>query len=175
MENLNRIFEELKNDLGKPGVFIKEISSTDIETKGYKKGYLLPFVAENEYKYYHIYIDEALKYEEKISVIFHEMGHVKLDEFLGFQEVDSRIKADRLKWTQFTEFHAFKNQLEEGKRLFENGVTSILSISIDFINETYSNPEITQPYKFAIEDIWKENIWKECVQLIEKNEGAIKK
>ncbi len=168
MDDFEKLFEDLVNEFQSDKIIIKETPLDEIQKirPGFIDGCLFPFVLNNEYHHFQILIDEKLDYEKKICIILHEMGHINLNSKLGFEEVDKRIKDNRPKWTQLTEFQAFKYQLAEGKRLFEKGHTTILNRLINSINEIHASPDIDPSYKLAIEDIFKESIWKQCNNLI---------
>lgn len=164
------LFEKLKVEFQTEKIEIKEVPIAEIQeiNKGFIDGCVNPIFSNNQYERYDILIDESLEYDQKISILFHEMGHVKLYESLGFTKVNVQRTKNKDNWQAHSEFHAFKNQLEEGKKLFKNGVTSILPIVVNSINDTYKNTTLEPAYKEAAKDIFMENIWTECLQLIEK-------
>lgn len=170
MIDLKKIFEDKKNEFQKDNIIIKEVSIAEIQNikKGFIGGCFNPIISSNKYERFEILIDETLGYDEKISILFHEMGHVKLYEPLGFTKINTQRTKNKDGWQANSEFNAFKNQLEEGKTLFENGVTSVLSIIVKSINETHKNPIIETAYVEAIERIYESDIWNECNKLIKK-------
>lgn len=121
---------------------------------------------KEQYTSFKVKIDEKLSCEQKLSSLLHEFGHIKHYIELGFKKINDLKKSNDFEWIKNTEIRAYKNQLEEGKELFELGYHSILSTIINSINESYKNLNLHLPYKPAIEEIFKDNIWKECNQLI---------
>jgi hypothetical protein len=172
MEDFKKIFEDKKKEFQKDNLIIKEVPIAEIQklNKDFVDGCFNAIFSNNQYERFEILIDESLEYDQKISVLFHEMGHVKLYESLGFAMVNVQRTKNKDNWQVNSEFHAFKNQLEEGKKLFESGVTSMLPIVVKSINDTYKNTSLEPAYNEAIKDIFRENIWVECILLIEKND-----
>lgn len=164
------LFEKLKVEFQTTKIEIKEVHIDEIQeiNKGFIDGCVNAIFSNSQYERYDILIDESLEYDQKISILFHEIGHVKLYESLGYVRVNEQRSNNKDNWQSFSEFSAFKNQLEEGKKLFENGVTSILPIVVNSINDTYENTTLEPAYKEAVKDIFRENIWTECLQLIDK-------
>ena len=170
MIDLKKTFEDKKNEFQTNKIIIKEVSIAEIQkiNKGFIGGCVNAIFSNNKYERFEIFIDESLEYDEKISILFHEMGHVKLYELHGFTKISQQRTNNKDGWQANSEFNAFKNQLEEGKILFENGVTSVLLIIVKSINEAHKNTTIETAYKDAIERIYESAIWEECNKLIEK-------
>jgi hypothetical protein len=172
------MYEEYKAKILKEFSFCKleiiETTASVIENikKGETNAITNPVINGNTYDPIIIYLNDSFTPEKKLIMLYHEYGHAKHFAVNGFLKVDSYHKDTNpvvlFDWRKRTEIEAYKNELNEGKLIFDTGDKVILKMVMDEIKGVTSNTMIEKHYIDAANEVMKENIWDECTDAINK-------
>ena len=159
----NKKFEELN-----VGIFsIKDVPVSEIKkhnpnTEG---GFTITNFENDNASEVIILIDSSQNVEIKLCVLFHEYGHALYHQHLGGREINNRKAKSDEKWVIDDEYEAFKNQLIEIYKIALAAGIEILKNMMQRLDKRRISDNDSR-YRAALNRLYNEPIWKECMTLI---------
>lgn len=154
---------ELQNDI----ICIREVPSEyikELDPNNSGDGHIDARAYGNDFINIIIYVNKDMTYEKKLRVMFHEYGHALHFIKLGRNEIQRLREQDDYLWNVLTETEAYRNNLEESITIYHEGNAEFLKNTIKEL-ESVSFP----PHSEAIANIKKEQIWSQCLNIINGN------
>ena len=168
MPDYKKLFQDKKQEIENEIIKVCEVLEERIKElcpNNRGEGFVGAHGSNNKYTAIHIYINESLPHEMKLRILFHELGHVKLYEKLGYDEhsrLDSLKNSD---WPIQNEFKAYTNELSESMKRCESGDKNFLIHTLEgFENEV--NHGVSPYHKDALRKLRAEKIWQNGLDLV---------